>query len=314
MRLHATQQLRRLTRQTMSRHGFTLLEVVVTIGIIGLLMALILPAVQKSREAARLTQCRSNLRQLALAASNYESTHGEFPHGNIFDSYSVFVSLLPHLDAAATYQKVNFVTTSGSSPDAILNKRPEVLACPTDSVVWRDLVRLSYNGNSGWTATWSDLFQGNSSGIFVGSPTEGPRIKVTTSSVRDGLSHTAIFAEAIAGGESDWRRCVWTDANAWQELSPDVLSTRCEQTTNITDPCVLRCALWTWARDNVTLYHHVSTPNKRSCIFVPTAGSLHTGGLNVAFADGSCKFISDSINVAIWRAMGTRAGSETVGN
>ena len=313
MRSDLPQYGRELTPQTTRRRGLTLLEVVVTIGIIGLLLAILLPAVQQSRGAARMTHCRSNLRQLALAANNYESLHGEFPHGNISDSYSVFVAILPQLDAAVTYQKVGFVVTSGSKPNTVLNKRPEVLACPTDPVVWRDLVRLSYNGNSGWTATWIDLFQGNSSGIFVGSPTNGPRAKVSASAIRDGLSHTAIFSEAIAGGETDRRRCVWSDANVWQPLSQDALSSRCEQATTITDPCVLRCALWTWARDNVTLYHHVSTPNKRSCNFVPTAGSFHSGGVNVAYCDGSSRFISDSIGAAVWRAMGTRAGSETIG-
>lgn len=314
MYIGAFQDARFQSRYKVCRTGITLLEVIVTFGIIGLLMAILVPAVQRSREASRLTQCRSNLRQLALAANNYESSHGEFPHGNVFDSYSVFVALLPQLDDATRYRQVNFDTTSGTKPDKVLHKRPNLLACPTDSVVWHDMIRLSYNGNSGWTGTWDDVFHGNSTGVFVGSPIDYPRIRITPSTIKDGLSHTAMFSEAISGGDSDWKRCVWTDGNVFQELPMDALSTRCQQATNINDPCILRCLMWTWGHDNVTLYQHVSPPNLRSCSFVPTAGSLHSGGVTVALADGGCKFFNDSVDVLVWRAIGTRAGSEVVSN
>jgi prepilin-type N-terminal cleavage/methylation domain-containing protein len=99
------------------RYGFTLIELLVVITIIGVLIALLLPAVQAAREAARRAQCINNLKQLALAALNYESTHGAFPMGTPFyrwdpgrvnDGFSIFVAMLGQLEQQPLFNAVNF--------------------------------------------------------------------------------------------------------------------------------------------------------------------------------------------------------------
>jgi len=104
--------LRRLHRafetQNPTRCGFTIIELLVTIGIIGVLTALLLPAVQYAREAARRTQCKNNLKQLALAAHNFESSHGFLPAGMDFQHVGPIVYLLPYLEQAAYYKEFSF--------------------------------------------------------------------------------------------------------------------------------------------------------------------------------------------------------------
>ena len=94
-------------KQRRAQHEFTLIELLVVIAIIGVLIALLLPAVQAAREAARRAQCTNNLKQLGLAMHNYESTHGVFPaafhggFGNVYGNFTGYSALLPHLEQSA---------------------------------------------------------------------------------------------------------------------------------------------------------------------------------------------------------------------
>ena len=102
----------------MRRRGFTLIELLVSIAIIAVLIALLLPAVQQAREAARRTQCKNNLKQIGLAMHNYHDTHNGFPNGNIASSargwgMSWYMRILPYVDQAPVYNKLNF---SGTQP------------------------------------------------------------------------------------------------------------------------------------------------------------------------------------------------------
>ena len=127
----------------MRRRGFTLIELLVVIAIIGVLISLLLPAVQAAREAARRAQCTNNLKQIALASLNYESAQGTLPPGQLLQIYrapftysyghSVFVSILPYLEGSSIYQAYNFavswrnehnVTVAGAALNA--------LWCPSD--------------------------------------------------------------------------------------------------------------------------------------------------------------------------------------
>ena len=119
--------------------GFTLIELLVVIAIIGVLIALLLPAVQQAREAARRTQCNNNLKQIGLALHNYHDAYNVFPPGKKQsyqrggDIMSAFVYLLPHVDAQTVYDRINFNRFYGSSFNTTaLNSPVATYVCPSD--------------------------------------------------------------------------------------------------------------------------------------------------------------------------------------
>ena len=163
-----------MIRHPHRRSAFTLIELLVVIAIIGVLIALLLPAVQSAREAARRAQCTNNLKQLALAANNYESTNGCFP-GNSYEApcsscyqnFSAFVRLLPFTEQQALYNAVNFSLTDYDVPNVTVHGIAlSVLSCPSDPWQAQELSKstpnASFNMNMGALAamggTWYQQF------------------------------------------------------------------------------------------------------------------------------------------------------------
>jgi prepilin-type processing-associated H-X9-DG protein len=286
----------------------TVVEVIVAIAIIGLLMALVLPAVQSAREASRNIQCRSNLRQLGLASQNYLSTHGVFPRASYGGWFSVFVGLLPDLEQSSVFDQVDFSKSSFDQPK-LYRLRPKVLACPSDPVVWRYPWRPSYHGNYGWLDTGTSLNEAvkfhTSNGVIITR-------SLRPNDIRDGLSQTALFAEALPSGDSNPKRLIWKDSNVLEVRPGAALAARC-LTSNVVNRNASRGAVWTYAPPGQTLYDHILPPNSKSCNYVHTGGSLHPGGMNVAFCDGSARFVNDSVDATLWRSLGTRNGGESIG-
>jgi prepilin-type N-terminal cleavage/methylation domain-containing protein len=308
------------------KSGFTLVEMLVVIAILALLMALLLPAVQGAREAARRLQCSNNMRQVALALQQHETQREHFPYGTL-DELSVsvrrrdtwFQQTWPFLEEMPLFQK--YMAWTGTyvmdTPPEIKDAVIPAVRCPADA-------EAGANGFGGGgpfrSGGWG--FQGNYvgcagddfirinrtergdsylvklSGVFYGNS------NTATASIRDGLSNTLLLSEVrirrVKGGG-------WGDAGGYwgggqhssfgfsaRDTPNSTVSDRvfeCKTTGDPKAPCVS-------VGDSFEKINH--------------ARSYHVGGVNAALADGSTHFFTDTIDLAAWRGLSTIAGRETV--
>jgi prepilin-type N-terminal cleavage/methylation domain-containing protein len=312
------------------RRAFTLIELLVVIAIIGVLVSLLLPAVQQAREAARRTQCRNNLKQIALAIHNYADAHRAFPLclSSAAKGISVHTYLLPFIDQSPLYNLVNF----NVAWDNVGNDIPRAMIvptflCPSDSSAG---IPAGWAGTNYRASQGSEILYGQPSTV-VGNSNYGmpapngvfvPSKVVQVAEIRDGMSNTAAFSEHQLG---DFNNSISSPTDTFRPgtypTTPDeaVLQCRTMDPTNLSLQGVSNVgAPWLQAYHSTTQYFHVSGPNSRSCMFPPgriqtTAASYHVGGVHVALCDGSVRFVSDNVNLATWRALGSKAGSEVLG-
>ncbi len=230
-------------RRTGQRFGFTLIELLVVLAIIGIAVALLLPAVQYAREAARCLQCKSNLKQLGLAVASYESINGCLPPGcfprgysiamnSLNQDFSVFVRLLPQLEQQTTYNAANLSLMNANwENNTLWAIGIATLWCPSDYGVTTgcaisnvtnsgQMVQGYYWGNSysAITGPWEwDLFNLVPGTLDQLMPGEAKRIaqlglvyalsSVRVAQVSDGLSNTLLFGETADTGASQWWTC-----------------------------------------------------------------------------------------------------------
>ena len=296
-------------RSVSPRSGLTVIELLVSIGVIGLLAAMLLPAVQSAREAARGVQCKNNLKQLTLAAINYEARCGCFPkHGEDFGICRVLLSDLGDEALSQAYASYEPLPSSGSLPGFPC---PEYLTCPSmvpAEPSWSGRW-ASYFGNVGWQ--YPDPVQGyhKLNGVITYSPHPGDSslfVHVRAADVTDGMSNTGMFSERrldhqndfVTGGRGwDLRHFPYEEADYCQEVT---------QRASVNNSIINR-----W--DESVIYNHLLPPNHHSCFQVDTAGSQHPGGCNFSLCDGSTRFVSQSIDRGLWRALGTRASGDAIG-
>ena len=315
------------------RRGFTLVELLVSIGVISLLIAIGIPAVQNSRETARTTTCKNHLRQLGIALHEHESTKQAYPLTRthwattpITPGRSLHVELLPYLDAAAAYHKVDFdeiYPDYENAPDAFVKSNKELLSvtvpvflCPSDR---QAVGACNYRCAMG-TAESIEI----ADGFFVNNVVTRP------ADITDGLSNTVMMGERVLGNfvpaVDYWRDILLVrsgiptdDADGWTEgCTNAALTTSYVGSDNYSGGTWLRGG---WRN---TWYHHGFPPNHSvpDCAFAgPNSGggagqysarSYHSQTVNVVFGDGAVRAISQQIAVPVWRALATRNGSEAV--
>ena len=329
----------RLFSHKSRRTAFTLIELLVVIAIIAVLIALLLPAVQQAREAARRTQCKNNLKQLGLALHNYHGSYNLFPFaqetgnscpGNInFNEWSAISQLLPYFDQANLYNRINFSTGISAdrncNPDSthqipVFMELPG-LRCPSDPQKNTSGVggATNYMVNKGSGIIWNGP-TGPNSGFPEQNGVMYFQSRVSLGDITDGSSNTAAFSE----------RCL-TDSNL-ANVNPvsDVFFSTAQPTTAA--EAVTLCAAVDiyspasqfplfmgapWAHGQ-HCYLHVNGPNQRSCGFFTALratmppSSKHVGGVHLQMADGSIRFASDSVDLTVWRAIGSRNGGEVI--
>lgn len=296
--------------QTRQRSAFTLIELLVVILIFGVLVGLILPAVQAGREVARRTKCANHLRQIGVAIHNDESARGRFVSNT---RLSGFARLLPSLEQSAVYNSINFSIfahegwqTPTLENRTARNSRIEVFLCPTDA----DTTHLiSYRLNQGIVGGAPDF---RHRGPF------NPITSATPSSVTDGLSRTAFVSESLAGSYAPGQFRPNRDIS----IGPEgvVLGRDYDSEADFVQLCTAKkvTEIWFtagrfWIQSNVfnTNYNHQGIPNDRrwSCgldglgLYPPR--SLHSGFVNVLMGDGHVEAVSNAIEPRIWAALGT---------
>jgi len=298
----------------MRKKGFTLVELLVVIAIIGILIALLLPAVQAAREAARRMQCTNNLKQLALSTHNYHDTNKMFPMGVNGASarlrrFCWVQSLFPFVEQSALYDGILDL-----DPVWIMDIPGSLKNSPIDGFVCPSNLRNAEGGNGGSRAggygfKGSYLACGGSNNLNHNEELNGAfyaNENLAMADLSDGTSNTLIFSEGVARLKSDngwggagsyWGGAWWGGCGFSTEYPPN---------TSVADQ--------TYACRGSTPQFPCTSVGGDATRLRNFARSLHPGGVNVALGDGSSRFISDSVNVATYQALGTVRGGEVLGD
>ena len=307
----------RSSSSVQSRRGITLVEVLVIVGILALLAAILLPAVQAAREAGRRAQCLSNLHQIGIAVQEYIDANGIFPPSTCESA------ILPQLDLLSVYRQINYSARWTDTTNATARGvRVAVYHCPSDAVAWRSQ-GTNYAGNfgSGVQAFGYNGVIRPLHGLYLAGEEASDTYVISPASVTDGLSSTALAAEILSATEEprDARRAIWNVPIPLTLPSQlDAFANECDAVFGPVPWPSQRGASWLAPDLSETGYNHILVPNRKSCMNgdvqrgAYTANSLHPGGVNLLRADGHAGFVSDNIERIIWRAIGSRNGREAL--
>ncbi|MGL4461016.1 MAG: DUF1559 domain-containing protein [Planctomycetia bacterium] len=299
------------------RTGFTLIELLVVIAIIGVLIALLLPAIQQAREAARRSQCSNNLKQIGLAMTNYFHTNKVFPWGRMGcdgattgvcagdpnfakNGLSGVIMLFPFLEENGAYDGFNFDLSVRRS-DAIgwqaqnsttLERTIRSLICPSDDSE-RFVVEGSFRfGTASYALSAGTLGPSGGTGYNPKYANTGMffyKSNFKVKDILDGLTATMFVSEVRAAHTQE-------SLNIWMECGRQLSNHRTTENPPNTPPGM-----------------GANTMNPYGFIINGAFGSRHVGGINAVFGDGHVQFISDDVSLAVYRAASTRSGGEAPG-
>lgn len=368
--------------------GFTLIELLVTIAIIGVMVGLLLPAVQSARETARRMQCSNKLKQIGLALHNYHAAFKTFPYGRLkYDRISrgrpfsgvytnylvtnnvtwygnkpVHLSILPYIEQGAIFDLVDM--DAASSPRMTINGQPAhpnfeafskgvgLYVCPSDANTFDAPTENNYRYNFGGATPYAGANDWNDNNCLRGCDiplVEGNGAftygkSLSTAAFLDGLSHTIGFAERTKGSgfgvsalptKSDV--ITMPSRRTRGPVNADFMFNDClNYTPTASNFNFFSMGLWIpgddwsngWATAaySSTMYNHMAPPNWKgqdcgAASAIPdtpgeaaiiSARSMHNAGVNALKMDGSVDFYTDSIDLELWRALGTRDGHEQI--
>jgi prepilin-type N-terminal cleavage/methylation domain-containing protein/prepilin-type processing-associated H-X9-DG protein len=307
------------------RRAFTLIELLVVIAIIGVLIALLLPAVQAAREAARRAQCTNNLKQIGIAIHNYHDTRGALPGAYLVyqvTSFSALSQMLPHLEQGNLHNALNFsLPYSDPTNTTVLMASVSGFICPSDypNPIPSRGAQTNYMADMGSWIVWQASTGPNANlpppnGAFYGNSS------TRFAAVTDGLSNTGVFSERVMADGSNGISSPRSDVY-FSPAGPTTIDEAVAlcQAINIDDLSnqfpLFMGAPWV---NGQHVFLHVTPPNSRSCGFftqlraIMPPSSRHPGGVNLLLGDGSVRFTKDTINVNTWRALGTIRGGEVI--
>ena len=334
-------------RLRFSRSAFTLVELLVVIAIIGVLVALLLPAVQAAREAARRSQCSNNLKQLGIAMHNFHDTHNVFPKnyyqsgGNAWESLSAHYKILPYIEQNPLFEKIEAAPNDwGNVWGTYMNTKIKTFLCPSSPPAPGRNVSWGGPGcNYGWCS-------GSSVAINWGNESEINGMIITLkerkmAEVTDGLSNTIMVGEFLSGTgtttttsgrfpydiffTSDGVINACADKNFPTAAELDTMGQSAKNS-----PTGVRGnngTNWGWYPASQSSYNTAAPPNWRW----PSAGgnccpggahdwgrgvvpsrSMHPAGVNAGFGDGSVRFIPNTVDLLTYQRLGNRNDGNAV--